>query len=84
MPQPSLTDTDTFTGPTPFYPQMVPQTLDSKEVTTSPVRWANILIPIFLGFPETHGSKVSRKQLRITTTLFLLHHHLFLVSPSLN
>ena len=32
-----LTDTDTSTGPAPsIYPQMIPQTLDSKEIANSP------------------------------------------------
>jgi hypothetical protein len=31
-----LTDTDASIGPVPLYPHMVPQTLDSKEIASSP------------------------------------------------
>jgi hypothetical protein len=57
---------------------MAPQTLDSKETAKD---WTNIPMPIFLGFPETYHPK-SAGSIKITVTLLLLHHLLFLVPSS--
>ena len=71
---------DTSTGPAPSYPQMVPQTLDSRKTANSP-KTGPIPHPHFLRFPGTYQCKVRMKQLKITMTLFLIHLCFFLVSP---
>ena len=56
------------------YLQVVLQTLDSKETVNSPKPRPTSSSP-FSCFPKTHYPKVSRKQLKVTTILFLIHHH---------
>jgi hypothetical protein len=54
------------------YPQMAPQALDSKDSQHPPS----------FQVPQRHRCpNVSMKQPDITTTLFLLLHHLFLIFP---
>ena len=50
------------------YPQMAPQTLDSKETANSPKTGQTSPIPTLLGSPETHHN-VSMKQPLIMMTI---------------